>query len=299
MRWRSETFAVRYDVLFPLYAHLPPVWGYRLAAWQAALFRRKKQREAGLIRQQMQTVFPQATATQVEGWLRDYFRMVEQEALDTWYLAYQPLDKIVQLHGFAGVQTARAQGKRVLLTGAHFGRFWLAGAAMRALGHTTGTITRDGGAENIHGLHPAEHRYRLFKLQRLQAVLGGDFLVEGNDLRPLYRSLDNHLMALIFDVPYPYVHTGSVGVPFFGKTIHLPTGIYRIAKKTQALIAPFYLREQGNGQVTAEFSDLLDPQHYDEYSLMCLLASQLEARIRQSPGHWWLWEALPLLQSQG
>ena len=296
MRWRPDTFAVRYDVLFPLYAQLPPALGYRCAAMQAGFFRRKRVAEAGLIRQQMLRVFPQATAMQLEEWLQDYYRMVEQEALDTWYLPHQPISDIVTLQGFEAVQAARAQGQRVILTGAHFGRFWLTGAAMRALGHTTGTITRDGDADNRHGLHPAEHRFRQHKLARLQQVLGGSFLVEGHDLRPLYRALDAHLMALIFDVPYPQAHAGNVTVPFFQSRISLPAGIYRIAKKMEAVVAPFYMRDRGRGQVVAEFSELLDPQQYDESAMMCLLANQLETRIRENPGQWWLWEALPLLQ---
>ncbi|MBU0655677.1 MAG: lysophospholipid acyltransferase family protein [Gammaproteobacteria bacterium] len=296
MRWRPDTFSIRYKLLFPAYAHLRPALGYRLAAGQAAIFRQRRQAEESVIRTQMQAALPDATAAQLDGWLDDYYRMVEQEALDTWYLQHQPISDIVELHGFEAVAEARRQGRRVLLTGGHFGRFWMAGPAMRALGHTTGTITRDGGDENIHGLHPAEYRHRLFKLQRLQQALGGPFLVEGNDLRPLYRALDKHLIALIFDVPYPNGHSGSVTVPFLGSRIGLPAGIYRIAKKTEAVVAPFFMRDQGNGRVSAEFSALLDPDDHNEPAMMRQLASQLETRIRENPGHWWLWPALPLLQ---
>ncbi|MDQ5769544.1 lysophospholipid acyltransferase family protein [Thiothrix subterranea] len=297
MRWRPADFSLRYQVLFPLYAHLPPVLGYGLAAQQATIFRRNKADEAASIRAQMCSALPEASDTQLAGWLDDYYRMVEQEALDTWYLQHQPIQQIVELEGFAAIEAARRQGKRVMLTGGHFGRFWMAGPAMRAQGFTTGTITRDGGATNSHGLHPAEYRYRLFKLQRLQQALGGNFLVEGDELRPLYRALNDHLIALIFDVPYIEAHKGRVTVNFISGTIDLPAGIYRIAKKTKAVIAPFFMRDLGGGRVRAEFSALLDPYDYDETVLMQQLASQLEQRIRESPGHWWLWPALPLLRS--
>lgn len=297
MRWRSDDFSLRYQVLFPLYAHLPPALGYGLAAQQAKIFRRNRSDEETLIRAQMQNAFPDASAAQLAGWLSDYYRMVEQEALDTWYLQHQPIQQIVELEGFAAIEQVRRQGKRVMLTGGHFGRFWMAGPAMRAQGFTTGTITRDGGNANIHGLHPTEYRYRLFKLQRLQQALGGTFLVEGNELRPLYRALNDHLIALIFDVPYIEAHKGRVTVNFISGTIDLPAGIYRIAKKTKAVIAPFFMRDLGGGRVMAEFSALLDPYDYDETVLMGMLASQLEQRIRENPGHWWLWPALPLLRS--
>ncbi|UJS25730.1 lysophospholipid acyltransferase family protein [Thiothrix winogradskyi] len=297
MRWRADDFSLRYQVLFPLYAHLPPALAYGLAAQQATIFRRNKGDEAALIRAQMRSALPEASDAQLAGWLDDYYRMVEQEALDTWYLQHQPIQQIVEMEGFAAIEAARRQGKRVMLTGGHFGRFWMAGPAMRAQGFTTGTITRDGGATNSHGLHPAEYRYRLFKLQRLQQALGGTFLVEGDELRPLYRALNDHLIALIFDVPYIEAHKGRVTVNFISGTIDLPAGIYRIAKKTKAVIAPFFMRDLGGGRVRAEFSALLDPYDYNETVLMGMLASQLEQRIRENPGHWWLWPALPLLRS--
>lgn len=297
MRWRADDFSLRYQVLFPLYAHLPPALAYGLAAQQATIFRRNKGDEAALIRAQMRSALPEASDAQLAGWLDDYYRMVEQEALDTWYLQHQPIQQIVEMEGFAAIEAARRQGKRVMLTGGHFGRFWMAGPAMRAQGFTTGTITRDGGNTNSHGLHPAEYRYRLFKLQRLQQALGGTFLVEGDELRPLYRALNDHLIALIFDVPYTEAHKGRVTVNFISGTIDLPSGIYRIAKKTKAVIAPFFMRDLGGGRVRAEFSALLDPYDYNETVLMGMLASQLEQRIRENPGHWWLWPALPLLRS--
>ena len=297
MRWRPDDFSLRYNLLLPGYAQLPPALGYRLAAHQAGIFKQRKLEEAALIRTQMQLALPDASAGQLEGWVDDYYRMVEQEALDTWYLQHQPVHHIVDMQGFEAIEQARQQGKRVLLTGGHFGRFWMAGAAMRARGFTTGTITRDGGNTNAHGLHPAEYRYRLFKLQRLQQALGGPFLVEGDDLRPLYRALNDHLIALIFDVPYTEAHKGRVTANFINGTIDLPAGIYRIAKKTKAVIAPFFMRDLGGGRVRAEFSALLDPHDYNETALMGLLAQQLEQRIRENPGHWWLWPALPLLRS--
>ena len=110
-----------------------PRSAYRLAAQQADFFRRKRDEEA-LIRTQMQVALPDATAVQLDGWIDDYYRMVEQEALDTWYLQHQPIQNIVELQGFEAIEQARQQGKRVLLTGGHFGRFWMAGAAMRARG---------------------------------------------------------------------------------------------------------------------------------------------------------------------
>ena len=295
---RSAEHSLRYDQVFPALAHLPWRMAYPLAGWQSNWFMARREREREAIRSQMQQVFPDATQDELQGWLHDYFRMVEQEALDTWFLERAAQQDMVSMQGFEAVAEARANGQKVLLTGGHYGRFWLAGPAMRQCGHTVGTITRDGGENNVHGLHPAEFRYRRFKLQQLQQVLGGPFLVEGEDLRPLYRELEQHLITLIFDVPYPEIQPGCVTVPFLGGTIGVPAGIYRIAKKTRAVVTPFFIRDLGGGQVIVEFSGLHDPNNYNEEEFMSLLATRLEQRIRARPGHWWLWEALPLLRRQ-
>lgn len=295
---RSVEHSWRYQQAFPVYARLPWKLAYRLAAWQSTYFYQRHSQTRELIRSHLQQVFQEAGHEQLDAWLRDYFRMVEQEALDTWFLDQPAIPELVSLKGFEVVQTARAAGKRVLLSSGHYGRFWMAGPAMRLAGHKIGTLTRDGGNTNTHGLHPAEYRYRLWKLQRLQTVLAGPFLVEGEDLRSLYRELDNSLITLLFDVSYAETPRGNVTVPFLDGTISVPAGIYKIAKKTNAVVVPFYMHDSGSGTVVAEFSELLDPNNYNDEEFMSLLAMQLESRIRARPGHWWLWEALPLLRRQ-
>lgn len=294
----SASFSWRYHALLPLLSRTPPSIAYRGAKYQSYFFAKKKQSEATLIKQQMQRVLPNHSNEQLDGYLKDYFCMVECEALDTFYLNRPIAQQLIKLENFEPIVAARKKQQRVILTGGHFGRFWMAGVAMREAGLTTGTITRDGDQNNRHGLHPAEYQYRLKKLRNLQTALGGPFLVEGQDLRGLYSALDEHLITLIFDVPYGEKHQGSVVVPFLGRTIEVPTGIYRIAKKTDARVAPFYMQEEKNGRLVAQYEKLLNTADYDEVSFMCKLAKQLEKRILQKPGHWWLWEALPMLEAK-
>lgn len=294
----STSFSWRYNVLFPILSRMPQSIAYLGAKWQSHFFAKRKTQEGILIKQQMRNVFPNDSEKQLDTYLQDYFCMVEYEALDMFYLNHSAAGDLIELENFEEIIEARENNQRVILTGGHYGRFWMAGIAMRSAGQTIGTVTRDGADDNHHGLHPAEYQYRLKKLKSLQSALGGPFLVEGNDLRLLYRALDYHLMTLIFDVPYDEKHSGSVVVPFLGRTIEVPTGIYRIAKKTDARVAPFYMREQKNGKLVAQFEKLLYVADYDEIGFMSVLAKQLEKRILQRPGHWWLWEALPMLEAK-
>jgi lauroyl/myristoyl acyltransferase len=285
----------RYNYLFPFYAHLPSRLAYAMTTRQARYLSRYKQREADLIRTQMQMVLQQASDTELDQYLQDYFAMVEAEVLDSFILHKSP--KIVTLKGFDQVIDARNAGQKIILTGGHFGRFWMAGPAMHAAGQTVGTITRDGHADNPHGLPDAEHQFRMRKLARLQQALGGPFLLEGQQSRELYTALQDHLITLIFDVPYTHDHAGSVIVPFLGSTIKIPAGVYRIARKTDALVVPFFMQNRGNGQLVADFESPLSTNHYDAGTFMGLLAERLEKRIYQTPGNWWLWEALPMLRA--
>lgn len=292
-----NTFSWRYHILLPLLSRTPTAIAYQGAKWQSQLFAKRKSHEATRIKQQMRKVFPKHSEKKLQTYADDYFCMVEREALDTFYLNRPKAKKLIQLENFDPVVAARKNKQRVILTGGHYGRFWMAGVAMRVVGQTVGTITRDGAESNDHGLHPAEYHYRLKKIQALKTALGGPFLVEGQDLRSLYSALDKHLITLIFDVPYPEKHQGSVVVPFLGRTIEVPTGIYRIARKTDARVAPFYMQERKNGELVAQFEQLLNTADYDEIGFMSCLAQQLEKRILQRPGHWWLWEALPMLEA--
>lgn len=298
MSLATRRFSWRYHLAFPLQASLPRTLAYRCADWQSQLIARRRAEESAQIKAQMQQVFPNATEAELQVWLADYFCMVEQEALDTWFLTKSSLPQLSQLSGFEKVMAAREAGRKVILTSGHYGRFWLAGPAMRRAGFSVGTVTRDRLDANLQHLPLGEFHYRRWKLQRLQQALGGPFLVEGDNLRKFYSALNNNLLTLIFDVPYVENHSGRVTVPFLNGTIQVPAGIYRIAKKTQAVVAPFYMRDQGNGAVVAEFSELLEPENYNDEGFMSLLARQLEAQILARPGHWWLWAALPLLRRQ-
>lgn len=294
---KPEWFSWRYHVQYPLLAQLPLKLGYRLAGYSGHYWQARHLGGLALVKEQMQLTFPAASDAQIQQWLTEYAQMIEYEALDTWYLN-QPkhIQSLVTLQGFETIEAARRQGKRILLTGGHIGRFWLAGPAMHLRGYQVGTLTRDNTDANTQHLHQAEYRFRRWKLQRLKASLGGTFLVEGELVRPLYQALDDELITLLFDVPYTQNPHQGVTVSFLNGTIKVPVGIYKIAKKTQAWIAPFYMRNQQDGGVVAEFKPMLDPNNYNEGECMNVLTQQLSAEIERAPSQWWLWAALPLLR---
>jgi len=290
-----NSLAFRYQHLFPWYARLPHQIAYRLTHWQAKYIAQQKAQQAEIIYEQMQEHLSDYNEAALQREVQRYFCMVEDEILDSFSLHKAP--KLVKLEGFDRVLAARKAGRRVILSSGHFGRYWFAGPAMHALGQKISTITRDGDENNPHQLDQIEHTYRIHKLKRLQKALGGVFLLEGQASQALYNALDEHILTLIFDVPYTTENRGSVIVPFLNGSIKIPAGVFRIAKKTDALVVPFFMQNNGLGKLTAHFDAPLSINTHTVNHFMGLLAERLEKRIYQTPGHWWLWEALPLLRA--
>ena len=288
----------KYRVLLPCLAQLPQELAYRLASFSGRFCHTQRATEKESIIQQMQGVYPEKKYDEL-AFLADYFfSMVEREALDTWFFKtcqnQAQIDQFIQLENFHYVTEARDAGRRVIISSGHFGRFWMAGVAMRAQGVTVGTITRDGGEANEHGLPQQEYQYRLKKLAWLQGRFGGPFLVEGSSARPIYRALNEHVMGLFIDVPFNGDKNGCISLPFLGKEARFPLGPAKVAKRAGALIVPFYVFESRKGLVT-KFYPLIDSAHLGEQEIMRQLVHLLECQILAFPEQWWLWQALPLM----
>lgn len=288
----------KYNFLLPLLAQFPQNMAYRLASLHGRVGQKKHAAEKHVIMQQLQTVFNEKNKHELLTLVDYFFSMVEREALDSFFFrtckTQQQIQQFVQLENFHYVTDARQAGRHVIISSGHFGRFWMAGVGMRAQGVTVGTITRDGGETNEHGLPEAEYQYRLKKLSWLQQRFGGPFLVEGDSARPIYRALHEHVMGLFIDVPYVGDKNGCISLPFLGRDARFPLGPAKVAKRAKALIVPFYVFESRAG-LQAKFYPPVDAQHLSEQEIMRQLVSLLERQIRAHPEQWWLWQALPLM----
>ncbi|OQK16720.1 hypothetical protein AU255_02085 [Methyloprofundus sedimenti] len=289
----------KYRFLLPLLAQLPQSIAYRLASLSGRFSRTGYVAEKNVIIEQMQTVFSEKGRDALEASADYFFGMVEREALDTFFFrtrkTARQVEQFIRLEDFHHVTDARKAGQRVIISSGHFGRFWMAGVGMQAQGVSVGTITRDGGETNEHGLPEDEYQYRLKKLAWLQQCFGGPFLVEGDSARPIYRALNEHVMGLFIDVPYSGDKNGCISLPFLGKETRFPLGPAKIAKRAQALIVPFYVFESRAG-LRAKFYPPIDTEHLNEQDIMLQLVGLLEQQVLAYPEQWWLWQALPLMR---
>ena len=101
-------------------------------------------------------------------------------------------------------------------------------------------------------------------------------------------------MALLIDVPYEQSKEGCIELPFLGKSARFPTGIAKIARKTNALIVPYYVLESRQG-LDVNFFPGLDAADLSETEIMQQLVGLLEKQILAHPEQWWLWPALPMM----
>ncbi|GFO71437.1 phosphatidylinositol dimannoside acyltransferase [Bathymodiolus japonicus methanotrophic gill symbiont] len=289
----------KYHYYLPLLARFPQNMAYRLASLSGRFSRAEHVAEKEFIIGQMHTVFPEKSQDELAACADYFFSMVEREALDTWFFrtckTQKQIGQFIQLEDFHHVTDARQSGRRVIISSGHFGRFWMAGVGMQAQGVSVGTITRDGGDTNEHGLPEAEYQYRLKKLAWLQQCFGGPFLVEGDSVRPIYRALNEYVMGLFIDVPYSGDKNGCISLPFLGSETRFPLGPAKLAKKAKALIVPFYVFESRAG-LRAKFYPPLDTESLNEQEIMTQLVGMLEQQIRAFPEQWWLWQALPLMR---
>jgi lauroyl/myristoyl acyltransferase len=289
----------KYHFLLPSLARLPQKIAYRLASLSGRFSGAEHQHEKKVIIEQMRTVFGEKSQQELETSAAYFFAMVEREALDTWFFrgckTQQQVDQFIQLDGFHHVSNARQAGRRIIISSGHFGRFWMVGVGMKAQGVSLGAITRDGGETNEHGLPDVEYQYRLKKLAWLQQCFGGPFLVEGDSARPIYRALNEHVMGLLIDVPYAGDKNGCVSLSFLGKQARFPLGPAKLAKRSKALIVPFYVFETRAG-LNAKFYPAIETEHLTEQEIMLQLGGLLEQQILAFPEQWWLWQALPLMR---
>lgn len=291
--------AFKYHYLLPLLTRLPQSIAYRLASLSGRFYRSEHAAEEAVIIEQMHTVFPEKNQAELAASSDYFFSMVEREALDSFYFrtrkTQNQIDRFIQLEDFHHVTDARQAGRRVIISSGHFGRFWMAGVGMQAQGVSVGTITRDGGETNEHGLPEAEYQYRLKKLAWLQQCFGGPFLVEGDSARPIYRALNEHVMGLFIDVPYAGDKNGCISLPFLGGEARFPLGPAKLAKRAKALIVPFYVFESRAG-LRAKYYPGIDTEQLSEQEIMQQLVRLLEQQILAFPEQWWLWQALPLMR---
>lgn len=288
---------LKYQVVMPILAKLPQQIAYRLVSLYGRLQLARHKDEIESIVLKLKAVYKEKEIAELEGWARYFFCMLEREVLDIWFfqklVTFEQVEQLVKLVNYDELVAARKQGRRVIITSGHFSRVWMVGLGLKAHGITMGAVTRDRLDNNDQGLPEAEFQYRVKKLKWLNERFQAPFLTD-DAIRSVFKALDEHVMAILIDVPVSDVKKkGNIEFPFLGRTAVFPMGTARIAKKANALIVPFYVIESRQG-LEVHFHKGIDAESASETEIMGHLIALLESQIRKHPEQWWLWQVLPL-----
>ncbi|MCG7976264.1 MAG: lysophospholipid acyltransferase family protein [Candidatus Thiodiazotropha taylori] len=289
---------LKYRVLFPALSRLPRYVSYRLASLYGRGEFRRNEEMATQIAHQMRRAIPGLEDRAYQEWTRYFYAMQQREILDTWYypglMSAQQVGGFIEVENFESVLSYRREGRPIIFAGAHMGRFWMLGVTTAAYGIPTSALARDDENSNTWGLPEAEFQYRRMKLSRLRDCYRSEFVTPGvSNMRPLLEALRQRPIAILLDVPYGKGSPGLVSAPFFGQQGYFPEGPIKIAKRVGAVIQPFSVDEHRRG-LKLNFHKPVEVEGRSSEELLALLVSDIEQRIRQNPGNWWQWQALPM-----
>ena len=285
----------RYRVFYPLLVWLPAGIAYRLAT---AAGRRSATREPAALaaaEAALGEVFPALTPAQRRARLLALSGLRARETLDVYRLRrLRPdnLERLVTLKGLAHLQRAMAEGRPVILYSAHFGRLIMPAMALGIKGIQTSCLTAD--IDDAREPAP-RRRFLAFKLREMQRLMGGDMIQRSAPLRRLYRVLhDKGVLIVILDAP-PAASDVVERFPFLGGTARLSVGTLRLARRTDALLLPYFAFEKGIG-VEGRILPPIDLTGLDDATALARLFAPIEESIRARPDHWWLWQILNVIR---
>ncbi|MEY6431613.1 hypothetical protein ABC977_04235, partial [Thioalkalicoccus limnaeus] len=217
---------------------------------------------------------------------RAWLAMMAREALDVFRLPRLTGGRIadlVRIEDPSPLFDARADGRGVILTMAHYGRLIMLLAALGAAGLRLNMLTIPIDARNPD-LAPAMRRYLGTKVARLRAFIGGDWVAVGDSLKRVYEGLRRgEIWIILMDAHLAHPVTRE-RYPFLGGELRLATGIPRLAARTGARIVYGAVHEDGyrlRGRLCA-----LDA---DPSRAMTEAVAELERDVVAQPEQWWQW----------
>ncbi len=288
---------LRYRVLFPALALLPPAFGY----WVATHIGRcdaSRHPSRAAVTHSLMTIHPhlEQEPEHLEALLVHYFQMMAKDMLDCFRMpAFTPHNTrdLIRVCGIEHLVTAKAAGAGVILVISHYGRFFMLGPGLKFAGQEFGMLTTVVDERHPH-YDPMDRWYIATKLHNTQLFSRGTWITTGDDRRKIYRALKAGEVILIALDGTETSSTTRYNFPFLGGTLSLPEGIVRIAAKTGAHMVYAAAIERGRG-VEINIQPLPEEPIAGLTQAVCLL----ERDVAAFPWQWWQWAALGSLWKPG
>ncbi len=268
--------------------NLPTKIIYWIAGASGSAYYFLAQKDRRVLTENLKTVFgPQASADNVNfasrlvfvnfaRYLIEFFRSAK---IDADYLKQH-----VTIEGKEHLDQALAEGKGVLLAGAHLGNWELGAMVVSMLGYPINIIAWTHQDKRINNLFARRREDKGVKIIPL-----------GLSMRQVFKALkNNELIAILADIDFLNPDSG-LPVKFFGKTSIMPKGPAMFGLKTKAAIVPtFCVRDKKcAGKFKLIFGrPIFYQQTYDHqqdvFNLTQKVTDAIEHYIRFYPEQWFM-----------
>jgi lauroyl/myristoyl acyltransferase len=282
----------------PLAARLPASLAYRVACWRGDwTFRYRAGKRAEIAENLRRVLGEELGPDKAEHLAREFFRLQSCEVIDVMRLRGRAgsLGRLVEIRGREHLDAALAGGRGAILCSAHFGSHLSAFSLLHAGGYPLTTIGR-WYWRHTPGLSSAELRF--WDLLYARRVLRhrqrpniepwpGRTQVAAQAAAALRA---NEVVTICSDAPpLDSERARAVDVPFLGRRARLLPGVVTLAKLTGApVLMAFVHRSADYRHQVLEISPPL-PADGDTAAVFGRCVAAMDAAIRTSPAHWFLW----------
>jgi len=260
---------------------LPLAVSRRLTRPLAAPLRLLMGRRRRIVVRNLELCFPQWSAAQRRGVLREHFVQLAEAIAETAFAWCAPtrLDANVgRVEGLEHLVAAQRGGRGVLLLTGHVTCLELSARLI---------AEQVPGAIGIY--RPLRNRL-LNDFQTRRRVAYGGRMIERDRLRAMVRELRNG-QVLWYAPDQDFGPSRSRFAAFFGIPTATATGMLQLARLGRARVVPVYpLKDPRSGQIVVRFEAAFDKfPGADELADLARFNAFLECRIRQHPAqYWWL-----------
>jgi KDO2-lipid IV(A) lauroyltransferase len=219
-------------------AQLPVSWQLRVGRWLGRLLRLVKKREERVARRNLELCFPDLGAAARGELLNRHFEAVGMSFVEMgigWFTPIERLLERVSIHGREHLERPLAEGRGVLLVGAHFTPLEVGFAVLEALTPRVRTLYRPQ-RNAMMDVMIRRGRYRFAKQQ-----------IPRDNVRALVRSLrDGYAVGYLPD----QTHLGNQSelLPFFGEPAVTNTATSRLAALSGAAVLTYFFRRLPDGR---------------------------------------------------
>lgn len=285
-----------FTLFLPLLARLPLRFGYRLAARRGTLnwFFDREWRSISLgqryIRvatdQAMKQILPDLSAAEIGRLTRKRFEGNSREEFEAYLLMQDRVRELsFSVRGLESVREQSARGRGVILLAMHFDSFILGIIYLGMSGLVVNVMTSDVVENPL--VDGCVSRFFFRKYRGMERYLqGGKAVHVEQNLQFFYQALLNgECVVVLADLP-ARDNDQQIWVRFLERERSFLSGAFRLARRTESVLAGFICQWEGGYKYTVTLSECIPPKEVNKASYQQVYAF-LETAIQNKPERWW------------